>query len=178
MEVQPKDISCSHFGSISSVQVFVGMSLPTRDVEEVHKFLRVHAAACSEEEHQEVRQAQCSQLVAKLQSAAIGVTQATCILEEVDHGPWLADQKQLLRSAVATVAMTKEASTSAKTQVLFHPDQYMTASMWKHLETSAYSEQSKLHSYCLYLNQMGLGISSEQTAKHCTAKFLVHRSRG
>ena len=143
----------------------------TRDVEEVHRFLRMHAAACSEEEHQEVRQAQCSQLVARLESAAIGVSQATSILEEVDHGPWLPDQKQLLRSAVARNAMHGETSTSAKTQVLFHPDQYMTASMWKHLETSAYSEQSRLHSYCLYLNKMGLGSPSEMTTKHCTAKF-------
>ena len=193
-EVFPKDISspctpsrclltmptttmdCSTTDAGSRPELIAGMSSSdrlSRDVEEVHNFLRVHAAACSEAAHQQVMQAQCLQLVVKFQSSNIGMSEASHILEALDQGPWLADQKTNLRAAVAAVAMTGSTSTSQKTQVLLNPDQYMTASMWKYLEASTYSEQSKLHSYCLYLSKMGLGSPSEKTAQHCTAKFWL-----
>ena len=150
-----------------------GCDRMSRDVEEVHSFLRVHAAAASEAAHQQVLQAQCMQLVAKFQSSRIGMSEATRILEALSQGPWSAEQNKGLREACAGSAMTGSTSTSQKTQLLLDPDQYMTASMWKFLQASAFSEQSKLHSYCMYLNKLGLGHPSEQTAKHCTAKLWL-----
>jgi len=141
------------------------------DVEEVHNFLRVHAAAASEAAHEQVMQAQCKQMVVKFKSVKVGMGEATRILEALEQGPWRAEQKRELQAACAASAMTGTCATSQKTQSLLDPDNYLTPSLWKFLEASTYSEKSKLHSYCMFLNKLGLHSPSERTAQHCTAKF-------
>ena len=144
-----------------------------RDVKEIHNFLLVHAGAASEEAHIEVRNAQCKQLILKMDNYSMSMDEATQALEAIKEGPWTPEQKKEIQSAVAKAATVGARFTSQRTQTLLEPENYLTRSLWNLLDSPRFTESSKLHSYCMFLNKLGLTNPSERTVQNCTAKFWL-----
>ena len=91
------------------------MSSLVHDVDAVQKFIRVHAAAATALEHEQLVKAQSIQLQAKFRSSNIAVEQATEIMELLSAGPWSADDRQELCRALSVAATS---STKGLPQVL------------------------------------------------------------
>ena len=100
-----------------------------QDVEEVHRFLRVHAVAASEAAHAQLVYAQCKQLVFKFNASPMTIDDATRVLEVLADGPWTPAQALELRTACANGARPGTCSTSQKCQTFHDPENYLTPSV-------------------------------------------------
>ena len=162
--------SCAHppCGSIASCAM---QGRIVHDVEEVHKFLRVHAIAASEAAHAQIVYAQCKQLILKFNTSPMTLDEATRVLEVLADGPWTPAQALELRSACANGARPGTCSTSQKCQTFHDPENYLTPTVWKILQSDSYTDKTKLNTYAMLLNKLGLRHPTEKTLQHCTAKF-------
>lgn len=149
------------------------MSSLVHDVDAVQKFIRVHAAAATALEHEQLVKAQSIQLQAKFRSSNIAVEQATEIMELLSAGPWSANDRQELCRALAAAATSSTRGLPQVLQSFYDADNYLVPSVWQLFDDERVSEKAKHLAYCEFLAKLGLSNPSEKTVQHCVVKFWV-----
>ena len=147
------------------------MSRLVKDVDEVRTFLRVHVAAATEAEHDELIKAQCLHLQAKFRTSPVSIQEATEIIELLGHRPWITSDTRDLCQALARMSTASQRAGIQPLQTFYEVDNFLMPNTWDVLDDPLMSESAKICFFCKFLARLGLAHPTEKIVQHCVIRL-------